>query len=259
VHPATFQHEPDRTGQAASIVAIIPARYHSSRLPGKPLADIAGRPMIEHVFSRTASLLGIDNVIVATDDRRIADAIEKIGGTARMTAGDHQTGTDRIAEVARELTCDIVLNVQGDLPLIEPGMIMELIQPLQADQGLAMSTLCRPAAPDDLPNPNVVKVVRNRTGDALYFSRSPIPYLRQNAGVPVMKHIGLYGYRRDFLMTFAALPQTPLERSESLEQLRALEYGYRIGTVETRYESIEVDTPDDLERVRRQMTTAAHT
>jgi 3-deoxy-manno-octulosonate cytidylyltransferase (CMP-KDO synthetase) len=259
VHPVTFQHGPDRTGFAASVVAIIPARYQSSRLPGKPLADIAGRPMIAHVFSRVASLLGTDNVIVATDDRRIADAVERIGGTARMTAAHHQTGTDRIAEVARELTCDLVLNVQGDLPLIEPGMIMELIRPLQAERDLAMSTLCRPAAPDDLLNPHVVKVVRNRSGDALYFSRSPIPYLRQNAGVPVMKHLGLYGYRRDFLLTFATLPQTPLEQSESLEQLRALEYGYRIGTVETRHESIEVDTPDDLERVRRQMTTAAHT
>jgi 3-deoxy-manno-octulosonate cytidylyltransferase (CMP-KDO synthetase) len=182
-----------------------------------------------------------------------------------MTSQAHRTGTDRIAEAARDLSCDIVINVQGDLPLIDPGMITELIAPLAADSTLSMSTLCRVAVPGELENPNVVKVVRDRVGNALYFSRAPIPYFREggpvvNGGPPEngpYVHIGLYGYRRDFLMTFAALPQTPLEQAESLEQLRALEYGYRISTVETQYESIEVDTPHDLERVRRHVTAAA--
>jgi 3-deoxy-manno-octulosonate cytidylyltransferase (CMP-KDO synthetase) len=257
----TFQHEPDRTGHAASIVAIIPARYQSSRLPGKPLADIAGRPMIEHVYRRTAETRGVAAVVVATDDARIADVVERFGGMVTMTSPAHRTGTDRIAEAARDLTCDIVVNVQGDLPLIDPGMIAELIAPLSSDAALSMSTLCRVAHPSELENPNVVKVVRDRVGNALYFSRAPIPYGRDGKGGPrpVYAHIGLYAYRRDFLMTFAALPQTPLEQAESLEQLRALEYGYRISTVETRYESIEVDTPEDLERVRRQLTAAART
>jgi 3-deoxy-manno-octulosonate cytidylyltransferase (CMP-KDO synthetase) len=231
--------------------------------------------MIEHVYRRTADTRGVDAVIVATDDPRIADVVDGFGGRVTLTSPEHRTGTDRIAEVARDLLCDIVVNVQGDLPLIDPGMIAELIEPLSCDAAVPMSTLCRAAAPGDMDNPNVVKVVRDRVGNALYFSRAPIPYLREvtggppeggphegdvrAAGRPVMTHIGLYGYRRDFLMTFAALPQTPLEQAESLEQLRALEYGYRISTVETRYESIEVDTPEDLERVRRQLTTAART
>jgi 3-deoxy-manno-octulosonate cytidylyltransferase (CMP-KDO synthetase) len=228
--------------------------------------------MIEHVYRRTAETRGVDAVIVATDDPRIAEVVERFGGSVAMTSPTHRTGTDRIAEAARDLSCDIVVNVQGDLPLIEPGMIAELIAPLASDVALSMSTLCRAAEPGELENPNVVKVVRDRVGNALYFSRAPIPHVREGApqgkGGPPKSgphehgpyvHIGLYGYRRDFLMTFAALPQTPLEQAESLEQLRALEYGYRISTVETRHESIEVDTPEDLERVRRHLTAAART
>jgi 3-deoxy-manno-octulosonate cytidylyltransferase (CMP-KDO synthetase) len=165
-----------------------------------------------------------------------------------MTSADHRTGTDRIAEVARTLDCDIVLNVQGDLPMLEPLMLSELIAPLLADASIPMSTLCAPATPEDYDNPNAVKVVVDRGGNALYFSRSPLPYMREPGAA--FRHIGLYGYRREFLLTFAALPQTPLERAESLEQLRALEHGYRIRTVETVHTSIEVDTPEDLERVR---------
>jgi 3-deoxy-manno-octulosonate cytidylyltransferase (CMP-KDO synthetase) len=206
--------------------------------------------MVEHVYRRVSEAPGVDAVVVATDDARIASAVEEFGGVARMTQPGHRTGTDRVAEVARDLRCDIVVNVQGDLPLIEPAMIAEAIAPLVADESVQMSTLRRAISdPLDYDNPNVVKVVVDRRGDALYFSRSTIPYRREEGAC--FKHIGLYGYRRDFLMTFAALARTPLERTESLEQLRALEHGYRIRAIETRFDSIEVDTPEDLERVRR--------
>ena len=241
-------------------VAVIPARFASSRLPGKPLADIAGRPMIEHVYRRAAEAPGIDAVVVAADDERIAAAVEKFGGIVRLTKSMHRTGTDRIAEVAGDLSCDVVVNVQGDLPLIEPGMIAEVLEPLISDATVTMSTL-RQATSDlsDISSPHVVKVVVDNRDDALYFSRSAIPFRRGDgpakAGCYVYKHIGLYGFRRDFLLTFAGLPQTPLEQAESLEQLRALEHGFRIRAVATQYESIEVDTPEDLERVRLLLAT----
>jgi len=208
--------------------------------------------MIEHVYRRAAAARGVGAVVVATDDERIAAAVGKFGGIAVMTASTHRTGTDRIAQVAATLPCDIVLNVQGDEPLIEPETIEAVIAPLIADPMLAMSTVCVALSDrDDYDNPNVVKVVRNRAGRALYFSRAPIPHYR--GGPPESgpyKHLGLYGYRRTFLLKFATLPQTPLEKAESLEQLRALEHGYGIHTVETQYDSIGVDTPEDLERVR---------
>jgi 3-deoxy-manno-octulosonate cytidylyltransferase (CMP-KDO synthetase) len=219
--------------------------------------------MIEHVYRRAADARGIDAVVVVTDDERIAAAVESFGGIARMTQAGHRTGTDRIAEIANDLSCEILINVQGDLPLIEPGMISEVLHPLITDPSVKMSTL-RQATTDaaDIASPHVVKVVVDRNGDALYFSRSEIPF-RRDGGTDVVsgfsrtiyKHIGLYGFRRDFVLTFAALPQTPLEQAESLEQLRALEHGYRIRTVATRFESIEVDTPEDLERVRQLMAT----
>jgi 3-deoxy-manno-octulosonate cytidylyltransferase (CMP-KDO synthetase) len=229
--------------------------------------------MIEHVYRRAADARGIDAVVVATDDERIAAAVLKFGGIVRLTQTEHRTGTDRIAEIASELSCDIVVNVQGDLPLIEPGMISEVLEPLTADPAVKMSTLRQMTTdPAEIQSPHVVKVVVDHRGDALYFSRSPIPFVRDAGpaqGTPyaqkdvasgssrshVFKHIGLYGFRRDFLLEFAALPQTPLEQAESLEQLRALEHGFAIRTVATRYESIEVDTPDDLERVRQLMAT----
>jgi len=257
VHAGSFQNPFQRTSQPSRIVAIIPARYDSTRFPGKPLADIAGRPMIEHVYRRVAASTMLSKVIVATDDLRIATRVIAFGGQVRLTKVSHETGTDRLAEVAATLDCDIVVNVQGDLPMIEPEMIAEVIEPLTADPALVMSTL-RQAISDaaDFTNPNIVKVVVDAHDNALYFSRAPIPYQRE-AATP-FKHIGLYGYRREFLLTFAALTQTPLERSESLEQLRALEHGFRIRAVETRFESIEVDTPEDLERVRRRMAAPAH-
>jgi 3-deoxy-manno-octulosonate cytidylyltransferase (CMP-KDO synthetase) len=224
--------------------------------------------MIEHVYRRASAALGIDAVLVATDDERIARVVEQFGGQVRMTRADHRTGTDRIAEAVSDLDCDVVVNVQGDLPLLEPAMLTELVSPLRTDPALEMSTLCTQASPEDYDNPNVVKVVLDRAGCALYFSRSPIPFYRQHPTAGgrydddvvsgfsrTYKHLGLYGFRRDFLFTFAALPQTPLERAESLEQLRALEHGYRIRTVITRHTTIEVDTPDDLERVRHEPIT----
>jgi len=219
--------------------------------------------MIEHVYRRAAATSGVDAVVVATDDRRIAAAVEAFGGTARMTDAGHQTGSDRIAEVARALPCEILVNVQGDLPLIEPEMIAEVIAPLAADHSITMSTLRqRITVAAEYASPHVVKVVVDAQGDALYFSRSPIPHRPAHAaGGPgeAFKHIGLYAYRREFLLTFAALPRTPLEQAESLEQLRALEHGYRIRTVLTTRSSIEVDTPDDLERVRRTLAVEART
>jgi 3-deoxy-manno-octulosonate cytidylyltransferase (CMP-KDO synthetase) len=219
--------------------------------------------MIEHVYRRAGEARGIDAVVVATDDPRIAEAVETFGGIVRLTQPAHRTGTDRIAEIARELSCEILVNVQGDLPLIEPGMISDVLEPLISDASIQMSTLRQATDnPSEIASPHVVKVVVDNNGDALYFSRSPIPFRREGpaegpakAGRYVFKHIGLYGFRRDFLLTFAALPRTPLEQAESLEQLRALEHGFRIRTVATRYESIEVDTPEDLERVRQVMAT----
>jgi 3-deoxy-manno-octulosonate cytidylyltransferase (CMP-KDO synthetase) len=257
VHPVGFPDPFDRTLPPPQIVAVIPARYDAARLPGKPLADIAGRTMVEHVYRRAATARGVNAVVVATDDERVAAAVRAFGGIARMTRTTHRTGTDRIAEVAADLSCDIVLNVQGDEPLIEPEMIEQVLGPLVTDARVDMSTACCEIRnPADHANPNVVKVVSDRRGQALYFSRAPIPHLRDIRLQPTpatFKHIGIYGYRRSFLLKFSELPQTPLELSESLEQLRALEHGYRIHTVETQYDSIGVDTPEDLDRVRRQL------
>ena len=234
-------------------VAVIPARYESSRFPGKALANIAGRPMIEHVYRRVSTSRSVAAVLVATDDRRIADAVRAFGGEVRMTRETHRSGTERLAEVAASLDCDLVVNVQGDEPLVIPEMIDEAIAPLAADASLPMGTLRRAIYdPAELASPHVVKVVVDSHDRALYFSRAPIP-ARRDAGVPAIrpfKHIGLYVYRRDFLITLAALPPTPLERTEMLEQLRALEHGYRVAAVETKYDTIGVDTPEDLARVR---------
>jgi 3-deoxy-manno-octulosonate cytidylyltransferase (CMP-KDO synthetase) len=261
VHPRAFRNPFDRTSPTPHIVALIPARYESTRFPGKPLADLAGRPVIEHVYRRAAAAPSVDAVVVATDDDRVADAVQAFGGVARMTRASHRSGTDRLAEVAGDLLCDIVVNVQGDEPLIEPEMIEEAIEPLRADASLMMSTLRR--AIDDeaeYTNPNVVKVVVDGDGYALYFSRAPIPFLRDRAsGEPPWKHVGLYAYRRSFLLAYARLQPTPLEVAESLEQLRALEHGFRIRTVATRHDSIGVDTPEDLERVRRRAAAEART
>jgi len=212
--------------------------------------------MIEHVYRRSVSAAGVHDVIVATDDERIAEAVTRFGGTAVMTSSQHRTGTDRVAEVATSLDCDVIVNVQGDEPLIPPAMIEEVIAPLR-DVGVVMATLRRRiVSPEDLASPHVVKVVVDRDDHALYFSRLPIPYGRDGSAA-AYKHIGLYAYRRSFLMAFAALPQTPLETAEALEQLRALEHGFRIRTPETVHDSLGVDTPEDLTRARRQLEELA--
>jgi 3-deoxy-manno-octulosonate cytidylyltransferase (CMP-KDO synthetase) len=247
----------------SEIVAIVPARYESTRLPGKPLALIDGRPMIQHVYERTRAVDLVDRVLVATDDARIATAVREFGGEVVMTSAAHPSGTDRIAEVAGQLDADVVLNVQGDLPFLEADMVRAVIAAMRADAALPMATVktaIRTTA--EMDNPNVVKVVTDRDGYALYFSRSPLPYWReappqeatpQDATPDVLgyKHIGLYAYRRDFLLTFARLAPTPLERAEKLEQLRALEWGFRIKVAETACGvGVEVDTPQDLARAR---------
>ena len=236
-----------------SVVVVIPARYESSRLPGKPLADIEGVPMIRRVYERAAAARGVDRVLVATDDARIRAAVTAFGGEVAMTDPSHPSGTDRIAEAVGSLDAEIVVNVQGDLPLLDPDSVAAALAPLRADAALPMSTLStaiRDAA--EFANPNVVKVVTDATGHALYFSRAAIPHWRDGfgGGAIAQRHIGLYAYRRKFLLQFARLAPTPLELAEKLEQLRALESGYRIRVVEVANAGVEVDTPADLDMVR---------
>jgi 3-deoxy-manno-octulosonate cytidylyltransferase (CMP-KDO synthetase) len=209
--------------------------------------------MIEHVYRRAAGSPIVSRVIVATDDLRIATTVTGFGGNVRLTRADHQTGTDRLAEVAATLDCDVVVNVQGDEPLLDSRAIEEAVAPF-ADPSISITTLYRRIEkPSELTNPDIVKVVLDRAGFALYFSRAPIPHARDPRGgwPPLYRHVGLYAYRRSALLLLAKLDPTPLERSEALEQLRALEHGIRIKAVETAYDSIGVDTPEDLEQVRR--------
>jgi 3-deoxy-manno-octulosonate cytidylyltransferase (CMP-KDO synthetase) len=243
-------------------VAIIPARYASQRLPGKPLEQIAGKPMIQHVYERAARARLVGEVLVATDDRRVVHAVEAFGGRAIMTPQEIRSGSDRIAHVARTLPdARVIVNVQGDEPLIEPSMIDEAIRPLLEEPATVMSTLVRVVDnADDLHNPAIPKVVLDRENFCLCFSRSVIPYLR-DAGTPdwhlhhrYYQHIGLYVYRREFLLAFAQMTQTPLELAEKLEQMRVLEHGYRIKAVVTRERSVPVDTPQDLEHIRTLMS-----
>lgn len=235
-------------------IAIIPARYQSTRLPGKPLAEIGGKPMIQHVYENVAKSREISEVIVATDDERVVRAVEAFGGEARMTSPAHATGTDRVAEVAAGLDATIVVNVQGDEPFITPGMISEAVLPLIEDPELQMSTLMHEIGEEGFADPSVVKVVVDLRGNALYFSRSLLPFPRVRDSLHVFEHIGIYCYRSSFLSTFVALPQSPLEKTESLEQLRALENGYTIRVVRTSaadYIPLSIDTNEDLQRARR--------
>ena len=233
-------------------LCVIPARYASTRLPGKPLADICGKPMICRVLERARCARKPDKVIVATDDERICDAVRAEGGEALMTRTDHLTGTDRLAEVAEAYPeVDLIVNVQGDEPLIEPSVIDDLIAPFEMDENLPMATvMTRMEDAEEQLDPNNVKVVVDKLGYALYFSRSLVPYPRAAAG-PVYKHIGIYAYRRDFLLRYARLEPTPLEKAESLEQLRALENGYGIRVLETDCRFVGVDTPEDLALVNK--------
>ncbi len=238
-----------------SAVGIIPARYASTRFPGKPLADIAGRPMIRHVYERACRATTLEEVLVATDDQRIFDAVVAFGGEVIMTSAYHPTGTDRIAEVAERLSAaHLLVNIQGDEPLIDPETIDAVVTALQQDQGASICSVMAPfASVDDIRDTNQVKVAVDVNGYAMFFSRSPIPAIPNGytGGAGGWKrHVGLYAYRRDFLLAFSRLPCTPLEKMEKLEQLRALENSYRIKMIERAGDDIcGVDTPEDLQRI----------
>ena len=237
-----------------NILCVIPARYSSTRLPGKPMAMIAGKPMIQRVYERAKEAKRPNNVLVATDHELVYQAVQGFGGQVMMTSPDHPTGTDRLAEVAAEHPeADIIINVQGDEPLIAPEVIDLLASAFDDDTELNMATLMTEMDKSEYNLPSAVKVVASLNGYALYFSRSLIPYPRNSklasGSLPVYKHIGIYAYRRNFLLNYAALTPTPLEQTESLEQLRALEHGYKIKVLKTDFKSIGVDTPEDLEKV----------
>ena len=242
------------------VVAVIPARYGSTRFEGKPLAGILGKPMVQHVVEGVGQSRLIKDVIVATDDRRILETVASFGGRALMTSTDHRTGSDRVAEVARKLRAEIIVNVQGDEPLIRGVLIDRAIRPLLRDPSLQMATLMtRFQRTEEWLSPHIVKVVVDQKHFALYFSRAPIPFPRDVrrtriealASPPqgVYKHIGVYVYRRSFLLRLSKMRPTPLEELEKLEQLRALEYGYRIKLTLVDYEPLAVDTPEDLKKV----------
>lgn len=241
------------------IAGIIPARYGSSRLPGKPLAPILGKPMIQRVYERARQARTLDAVCVATDDARIVEAVERFGGQAMMTRGNHASGTDRVAEAAAQLGADIVVNIQGDQPFVDPAMIDEAVQPLIDDPAVGIATLVhRISAREDLDDHGVVKTVVDRAGFALYFSRARIPYPQKPVEHPVFEHVGLYVYRDKTLAVIAQLAPTQLEQVESLEQLRWLEHGLRIRVIETQcpdhaFTGFSIDTEDDRRRAENML------
>jgi len=257
----------DEPSGRSDALGVIPARYGSTRLPGKPLVDIDGKPMVQHVWERARAARSLADPVVATDDDRIVKVVESFGGRAVMTSIDHPTGTDRLAEVARLRPAAIYVNIQGDEPLLDGADIDSLVEGLRADPARPMGTLCRPLHERRMAeDPNIVKVVCDEHGRALYFSRAIIPYPRnpppagrqearagapQNGGSPWLRHIGLYAYRRDFLLEFASWPPSALELSEGLEQLRALERGHPIHVFPARGRYVAVDTPEDVTTVQR--------
>ena len=243
------------------ILGVIPARFASSRFPGKALATLGPKTILQHVFERASQARYLTSIVIATDDQRIFDEARRFGAHVRMTRADHPSGTDRVAEVASSESAELVVNIQGDEPLIDPAAIDASLLPMLADPAIPMGTLKKCIEdPDEIDNPNVVKVVTDHFGNAIYFSRCPIPYTRRDAHfsdprspAPSLyyKHVGLYVYRRDFLLGYSELPPGPLEQAERLEQLRALENGHSIRVVETEYESLGVDTPEDLARISK--------
>jgi 3-deoxy-manno-octulosonate cytidylyltransferase (CMP-KDO synthetase) len=240
---------------------VIPARHASVRFPGKPLANIAGKPMIQHVVERVRQATSVDRIVVATDEDAIKKAVEAFGGEAILTRHDHRTGTDRVAEVAAHVPAEIYVNVQGDEPLVDPGTIDGLVSAMTEDSAAKIATpCCAILHPNDIMDPNVVKVVRDFDGNALYFSRAPSPWVRETsetAATRHWKHLGLYAFRRDALLEFPTLPPGELERIEQLEQLRWLENGFHIAVVETDYDAVSVDVPADVERVEKLLAARA--
>ena len=236
-----------------SVLGVIPARFASRRFEGKPLARLGGKPLVQHVYERAAACSLLERVVVATDDERIRRAVDRFGGRAVMTSPHHLSGTDRVAEVAASDPAGIVVNIQGDEPFVNARVLEQVVLPLLRKGSSPMSTLCKRIDRDELlADPNVVKVVRDLKGRALYFSRCPIPYRRRAGRRVVWEHIGIYAYRRDFLLDFSRLPPTELEAAEGLEQLRALEHGHGIEVVPTEdHIGASVDTPEDLHRARR--------
>jgi 3-deoxy-manno-octulosonate cytidylyltransferase (CMP-KDO synthetase) len=241
------------------VVIVIPARYASTRLPGKPLVLLAGTPMIQRVYERAAAAEKAQRVIVATDDERIAKVVEGFGGEARMTRADHRTGTERVAEVAAHVEGDVFVNVQGDEPLLDPVAVDTAISALMEDPPATVATVATPIKlATDIMDPNVVKVVTDFDGNALYFTRAPIPWVRDTTAkmqVRHMKHLGLYVYQRDALLEYATLPQGELERIEQLEQLRWLENGGKIRVAEVEHDAVSVDVPEDVARVEKLLQT----
>lgn len=239
------------------IVAVIPARYHSSRFPGKPLAEIVGKPMIQRVYEQVKKVNNIDDVIVATDDEHIYSAVLKFSGNVVMT-GECSCGTERVYESVKDYPCDIVINIQGDEPLIKPEMINELIAVFE-DESVEMATLCKEIVDvADINNPNIVKVVRGKNDNALYFSRYPIPFNRdKRSDVKYFKHVGIYGYNKEFLKKYVQTEKTLLETAENLEQLRVLECGHKIKVKETIYDSIGVDVPEDILKIEKELMKKA--
>ena len=239
------------------VIGIIPARYSSSRFEGKVLADIAGKPMIQHVWERAKQAFLLDDLIIACDNEQVAEAARGFGAKVVFTAKAHACGTDRIIEVINPIDVKIVVNIQGDEPLIHPTMIDDLARTLLENSSISMATIMkRITEPEIVQDPHVVKVVVDKNNFALYFSRAPIPFLAANSknrNPPYYKHIGLYAYTKDFLFIYKNLPVSGLEKTEALEQLRVLEEGYRIKVIETKYDTLGVDTPEDLDQVRERL------
>lgn len=234
-------------------ICIIPSRYASTRLPGKPLADIDGEPMIQRVYEQAVKATKIDQVVVAVDNPKVYDTVVSFGGHAVMTREDHVNGTDRLAEaVAHFPDADVVVNVQGDEPLIAPDVIDALCQAFEEDDSLSMATVATPMKQEEYNDPSAVKVIMNQRDEAMYFSRSLIPYPRNpyTDQIHPYKHIGIYAYRKEFLLQYAQMAQTPAEKVESLEQLRVLENGYKIKVIKTNHQFIGIDTPEDLQHIR---------
>ncbi|MFH1752567.1 MAG: 3-deoxy-manno-octulosonate cytidylyltransferase [Candidatus Omnitrophota bacterium] len=239
-------------------IGVIPARYKATRFEGKVLANLKGKPIIQHVYEMADESRMLDDLIVAADDERIIKAVKEFGGKAVLTSLGHQTGTDRLTEIINPLDVNIVVNIQADEPFVHHSMIDDLVNTLTDDASVPMATVIKKIDDkDDLINPNIVKVVIDKNGFALYFSRSPIPFERGEKDNIFYKHLGLYAYTKDFLFTYTNLPQSRLEKAESLEQLRALEHGFKIKTIETDINTIGIDTPEDLKRAEKAFSERA--
>lgn len=245
------------------VIGVIPARWYSTRFEGKVLAPLLGKPLIQHVWERAKQSKILEDLIVATDSEEVISAVKKFGARAIFTSKDQPSGTDRIAEVVNSIDTDVVINIQGDEPLVHHTMIDELATALLEDVSIPMATIVKKITDEkEILDPNIVKAVIDKNGFVLYFSRSPIPYLRRDSDIDIKKcyykHIGIYGYTKDFLFTYTNLPKSKLEKMEKLEQLRVLENGFKIKSVETGFDTIGVDTPEDLKKVEEYLRSVGY-